>query len=164
MNRLSNKCITLAFLLCLCSTLYSYYMELVQKLNPCVLCVVERYIFIFLTGLLLLRLIIVQSKLLHVMLGSIVILGAALGIFVCFHHYRLQSSFVRGEFISCSLPIGLYYQQNSLSQFIKHILYENIECARSSLYLFGANILFLEIILFFMVLTLTMLTFLKDNK
>ncbi len=167
MNRLSNRCLAVAFMLCLCSVLYSYYMEFVQRLNPCVLCLVERYAFFALTLLLLLRLtlfIIVPSKLLQLILSMTVGAVSALGIFVCFHHYKLQSGFDHKGFMSCGMPIGLYYQQNSLSQFIKHILYENIECARSAAYVFGVNILFWEIVLFFTVLILTMLTFLKDHK
>jgi disulfide bond formation protein DsbB len=163
-NKLSKQWFMIAFTICLCIVFYSYYMELVQKLNPCILCLVERYTFIALTLILALKLALSRllfCKHLKIIWITAIILISAFGIFICIHHYNLQNNFNNSKFISCGIPIGIYYEQNTLYQFVKHILYENIECARSVVYIFGINILFLEIIFFSIILLLTILFFLR---
>ena len=129
---LKIKYLAMAFILSIVSVFYSYYMQFIQKQSPCILCLVERYIFVFLSILLLTMLLGsfvfkgVRFKLISVFIvtGTVI-----LGCMVCVHHYILQSNFGNNHTVSCALPLGIYYQQNSLWQFLKHVLYDNVECA-----------------------------------
>lgn len=161
---LKNKRSVIALLICIISLFYSYYMQYVRGLHPCVLCMVERYTFIALVITLFIRLLVNNFKILAVIGDWFAVVISIFGITICWHHYHLQNSFNDSKFISCGMPLEIYYNQNSLLQFIKYILYENVECAKSVVMFFGVNILILEVTTFVILIVLTLLNFLKDNK
>lgn len=159
----------LVLLLCFFSLTYSYFLQYIAKMNPCVLCIVERYCFITLFAVTALEILLKNLKVL--VLGLFASLSLRItscfisisGLVICYHHYQLQNK-LNGDFISCGMPLEIYYQQNSFLQFLKYLLYENVECAKSVVLLFGVNIILLEVLLFTVILSLTLLDFLRKYR
>ncbi len=129
----------LIFFFCLTLIAYAYYVQLINGIESCPLCVVQRIIFALIA-------IIALAALMHHCrswgnwIYSLIILAWSIcGIKIASHHVWLQHLPESEWPPSCGMPLAILYKKIPLSGFIHTILSGSAECAAVSWKIFGIS-------------------------
>lgn len=127
---------------------YAYYEEHVTGLNPCNLCMVQRYVFVLIGILFLFTLPKPPQNLFRKFIGIIITLVSILGCFVSGRHVWLQN-LPADEVPDCGPGLSFMLDNYPFSSVIDQVLQGSGECAEVSWRLFGLTMPMWTFICFF---------------
>lgn len=117
----------LGFLLACILLIISYYLQLVENIIPCPLCLMQRFCFVLLGILFLIGYCLAKKSILHLALQILSFLTACLGIFFSARNIWLQHyPSLEGE---CSANLLYMFHTFPFKEFIQKLLIGSSDCS-----------------------------------
>lgn len=166
-NMIKNKiCFLLIFIFGLSSFCYSLFAQYYQKIEPCPLCMVQRWT-LFLITIFSLIFMLHNPKHFLIKIYSLIIIGlSAFGIKIAYNHLYLISLPEAQQPQSCGMPLDILFHKLPFLNFISYILKGDAECSKINWKIFGiiAPQAFIILCAFFILLMLFVLFNKRKNK
>lgn len=135
---IKNKlCFLLIFVFGLISFCYSLFAQYYQNIEPCPLCMIQRWT-LFLITILAFTFMLHNPKNLLIKLYSLIIIGlSTFGIKIAYQHLCLISLPKSQQPQSCGMPLDVLFYKLPFLNFINYILKGDAECSKIDWKIFG---------------------------